>query len=349
MGGENDRGWRESSRARAASAFPSVAVIIPCWNAERWIARAIQSVLDQDYPNLELIVVDDGSSDRSLEIVKGFGDRLILESGPNGGPAHARNKGLALSDSEFIQFLDADDYLEGALISGMVDAAVARGADLVLGPTVIETPDGKRSARTGCASIMPNPDLVRAWLDGAYVQTGGQFWRRAFLNEIGGWDPRVLRMDDVEIALRGLLAGAKVTISHDGVAVWCNYDDPLRRSRRVDPATWRSTAECLTRLAQVAAERQPGLELIFARELYSVARGAMAHGSHQIGVAALKNARALGLRGHPGSRRRALLCRLIGMPLAEYAVISVRITRTALKRLRRRIQAKLWARTATAA
>jgi hypothetical protein len=349
MAGENNRHGRESARAPASSAPPSVAVIIPCWNAEPWIARSIQSVLDQDYPNLSLIVVDDGSPDQSLEIVKSFGDRLTWLTGPNAGAPEARNRGEAVSDSEFVLFLDADDYIEGPLISGMVAAAVAGGADLVLGPTVIESPDGKRSARTGCAANSPNPDLVRAWLKGAYVQAGGQLWRRTFLNEIGGWDARVRRIDDMEIALRGLLAGAKVAISHPGVAVWCNHDDPRRLSRQVDEKAWRSIQQTLSRLGQVAAECYPGLELDFARELYAVARRALAHGCHRAGVAALENARALGLRGHPGSPRRALLCRMIGMPRAEYLVIGVRLIRTTLKRFRRRLRARFTTRPASSA
>ena len=75
---------------------PSISVIIPCWNAEKWIARAIQSVLDQDYPNKEIIVIDDGSTDGSLEIIKSFGDKIRWETGPNRGACAARNTGLAI-------------------------------------------------------------------------------------------------------------------------------------------------------------------------------------------------------------------------------------------------------------
>ena len=308
-----------------------MAVVIPCWNAEQGIGRAIQSVLDQDYPNLQLFVVDDGSTDRSFEIIKRFGARLTCVTGPRAGASSARNRGAALSDAEFIQFLDADDYFEGPLISSMVSAALAENADLVLGPTIIESSDGHRSVRTGTDSIMANPDLVRAWLAGAYVQVGGQLWRRTFFDGIGGWDGRLRRIDDVDIALRGLLAGARVAISHGGVAIWDNHNHPGRQSRRSDETAFRSILESLTRLGLTAAERYPGLELDFARELYAVSRRAMANGHPSAGLAALNGARMLGLRGHPGTPGRALLCRMIGMLAAEHIIIGVRKARTGLK------------------
>src|SRR5262249_22564429 len=87
---------------------PSISVVIPCWNAERWISRAIKSVLGQDYPNLEIIVIDDGSTDNSLEIVKSFGDKVRWWTGPNRGACVARNTGLAMADCTYVMFLDAD-------------------------------------------------------------------------------------------------------------------------------------------------------------------------------------------------------------------------------------------------
>jgi GT2 family glycosyltransferase len=316
---------------------PSVTVVIACLNAERWIARAIQSVFDQDYPHVALVVIDDGSTDRSLEFIKSFGARLTWETGPNSGAAHARNRGLELSTSEYVQFLDADDYLEGPLVSGLVRAALAKNADLTLGSTVIESTDGKRSARTGSACSMPNPEMVRAWLEGSYVQTGGMFWRREYLNRIGGWDRSDPRHDDVELALRALLDGARVAVAYGGVAVWCDHAGPARQSRRGEPGTWAATVVWLGRHGTLAASRHPGLELTFARELYALARRAFASGRHHAGVRALREARRLGLRGHPGSRRREILCRMVGMPLAEYVVIGARVSRSALKRLRRNL------------
>src|ERR1700722_9877011 len=97
-----------------------VSIIIPCYNAERWVQEAVESCLNQSYPNIEIIVVDDGSTDRSLEILRRYGPRIKLKSGPNRGGNVARNQGFALSSGRYIQYLDADDYLEPDKIARQV-------------------------------------------------------------------------------------------------------------------------------------------------------------------------------------------------------------------------------------
>lgn len=88
---------------------PLISVIMPAYNALPYIDQAIRSVLDQDYPNIELIVVDDGSRDGTPELAEQFGDRVKVLRQKNAGPAAARNRGIAESRGDFIAFLDADD------------------------------------------------------------------------------------------------------------------------------------------------------------------------------------------------------------------------------------------------
>ncbi len=90
---------------------PAVSVIIPCYNAEKWITEAVESALGQSHGNIEVVVVDDGSSDRSVDRLRAFGSRIVLETGPNRGGCAARNQGVELSQGDWIQFLDADDLL----------------------------------------------------------------------------------------------------------------------------------------------------------------------------------------------------------------------------------------------
>lgn len=85
---------------------PLVSIIIPCYNSELYIAEAIECSFNQTYSNVEVIVVDDGSTDRSVEIIKSFGDRIRFEKIDHQGACAARNRGLELSQGEFIQFLD---------------------------------------------------------------------------------------------------------------------------------------------------------------------------------------------------------------------------------------------------
>jgi glycosyltransferase involved in cell wall biosynthesis len=107
-----------------------VSVIIPCFNAEQWLREAIDSCIKQTYSKVEIIVVDDGSTDHSLEIIKSYEDRVIWESGPNRGGSYARNRGFALSSGNYIQYLDADDYLLPQKIEEQVCCLKDTGGDV---------------------------------------------------------------------------------------------------------------------------------------------------------------------------------------------------------------------------
>lgn len=92
-----------------------ISVIIPAYNAEKTIERCLNSVIEQSYTNVEVIVVDDGSKDRTLSIANEVAkndSRVKVISKQNGGAASARNVGIKLASGEFITFLDADDYIE---------------------------------------------------------------------------------------------------------------------------------------------------------------------------------------------------------------------------------------------
>src|SRR2546427_4231674 len=88
---------------------PVVSVVIPVYNGERYLADAIQSVLDQTYQNLEVIVVDDGSTDGSAAVAKRFGDAIRYVRQANGGVCQARNTGISVARGTYLAFLDQDD------------------------------------------------------------------------------------------------------------------------------------------------------------------------------------------------------------------------------------------------
>ena len=91
---------------------PLVSIIMPAYNTQSYIVEAIASVLEQSYAHFELIVIDDGSTDDTLALAKGFDDcRIILKHQANAGVSMARNLGLSLASGEYITFLDADDVL----------------------------------------------------------------------------------------------------------------------------------------------------------------------------------------------------------------------------------------------
>lgn len=110
-----------------------VSIIVPVYNAEKHLADAIQSVLDQTYSNFELIAVNDGSTDRSLEILQRFTDqRVRIINKENTGVSDTRNVAIKAATGEFVCFLDADDYYSPCYIQRMYETAIANDADMVV-------------------------------------------------------------------------------------------------------------------------------------------------------------------------------------------------------------------------
>jgi glycosyltransferase involved in cell wall biosynthesis len=104
-----------------------ISVIIPVFNGQRYLSEAITSVLSQTYAPLEIIVVDDGSTDATAEIVRRFGPAVQYHHQANQGPAVARNLGVLIASGEMLAFLDADDFWHVEKISKQVSLLVAQG------------------------------------------------------------------------------------------------------------------------------------------------------------------------------------------------------------------------------
>ena len=103
-----------------------VSCVIPVYNGARYLAESIESVLAQEYRPLEVIVVDDGSTDGTGAVLDAFGDRIRSFRQENGGPSVARNRGMEMSRGEFIAFLDADDLWVPDKLRLQLDAMEAR-------------------------------------------------------------------------------------------------------------------------------------------------------------------------------------------------------------------------------
>lgn len=105
---------------RSVPSRPLVSIVTPTYNMGRYLEETIRSVLSQDYPNIEYIVMDAGSTDETLAILKKYGDRLVFYSGPDEGTADAINKGFERSRGSVFAYLNADDiYLPGAISTAM--------------------------------------------------------------------------------------------------------------------------------------------------------------------------------------------------------------------------------------
>lgn len=195
-------------------ASPSlVSVIIPVYNCKRFVAEAVQSVLDQDYPNKEIIVVDDGSTDGTLEVLRGFGDAIRLIAQKNAGPPVARNNGLHEARGDYVAFLDADDvWFQGKLATQVahLDAHPDVGTVLTNWHLWPAGPDGQYHRPDFFARPMGDPSLDdpnSGWLYNrllfdCVLLTTTVMMRSSVVKAVGDFDVTLFNGDDYDYWLR---------------------------------------------------------------------------------------------------------------------------------------------------
>lgn len=191
-----------------------VSTIIPTYNRAHIICEAVDSALAQTYRHIEVIVVDDGSKDDTLELLKGYGDRIRVISQANGGPAAARNRGIAVSRGELVAFLDSDDIWLPEKIKQQVILLERAGASVpcCLCNILMKWKSGDR-ASFDIALLKPsaeeglwlNVDEVLATRSVLFNQ--GIIIRREVLDKIGGFDENIRYLEDYEFPLRLSLEG----------------------------------------------------------------------------------------------------------------------------------------------
>ena len=219
-----------------------VSILIPCYNAERWIAQAIESALTQTWTEKEVIVVDDGSTDGSLEIIKHYADCIRWETGPNRGGNVTRNRLLELARGEWIQYLDADDYLLPDKISKQMAFLSAHPiTEIVFGPWIMEHWSERGSLRVLLEIHEPRDPwiLLPLWF---LPQTGGPLWRRDALIEVGSWKPDQPCCQEYDLYLRLLMAGKSFAYCPEAGAIYrqwgdhtvCKRDKPETLRQRLD-------------------------------------------------------------------------------------------------------------------
>src|SRR5829696_2208589 len=181
---------------------PTISAIIPAYNAERFIADAVRSVLDQSIPVLECVVVDDGSSDRTAEIVDAFGARASVVRQANRGVSAARNRGVARSRGQLLAFLDADDSWHPERLERQLDALAAAPAHeaVVCATRVVD--DG--GAELGTVSPDPRVSVERLllWRSTTVSVSSNLLVRREAFEAIGGFDESLSNSADWDLLLR---------------------------------------------------------------------------------------------------------------------------------------------------
>ncbi|MEY4765089.1 MAG: hypothetical protein RI907_1762 [Pseudomonadota bacterium] len=191
-----------------------VSVIVPCHNARRYIEAALASATSQTHPNLQIIVIDDGSTDDTAAIVRERFPQVTLMSQPNGGVSSARNLGLKLAEGEFIAFLDADDVWHPQKVEAQL-ALLQAHPDVLLcrSDRVDSLTDFDARQDLTAQSGLPRHHLVAALHDSfhhPYFATSTVMVRRRAIERTGGFDPRLRIAEDIDFYLRVLLQAPEV-------------------------------------------------------------------------------------------------------------------------------------------
>jgi len=190
---------------------PLVSVIIPAYNAQAFLSEAIESLQEQDYNPLEIIVVDDGSTDRTAEIIARMGDSIRYSYQYNSGPAAARNKGLTMAHGEIIAFLDSDDLWPGDKLHTQVRWLVNNPKiDVVMGRVQyvgLFTPRELKIPFEGSDKTLVNTYL------------GCCVFRREVFDKVGIFDETLRYSEDHDWFLRAREQGISITII-DKVALY---------------------------------------------------------------------------------------------------------------------------------
>ncbi|MHB8636578.1 MAG: glycosyltransferase family 2 protein [Fimbriimonadaceae bacterium] len=231
-----------------------MSVVIPCYNQAKYIRACIESVIKQG-PHVEVVVVDDGSTDGSGGIIQEFSPALRFVTQANGGPSAARNAGFAVSRGNLVCFLDGDDLLcPGFAEAILACARESPEADVLVSAWRVLGTDGALSGFL--APPVTNEDAFHSWLRRGWGPPMCFTVRREMLNAVGPFDPdrAVVGNEDWDMWLRIAGAGARFklcpgaeavyrmttgSVSSNALRQWGSRREVLAKALELHPGCWK--------------------------------------------------------------------------------------------------------------
>lgn len=198
-----------------------ISVVLPVFNGERYIKKAIDSVLNQSLDDFELIIVNDGSTDNTLEIINGFNDkRIILINQENRGPGAARNRALEIAKGEYVMFLDCDDWFFEDAFETAYSEASQKDTDITIFQ-IIKFDSGNFSENNWFnlnnfnetfENRVFNPHECRDFLFDISVSACQKIFKREFLNKINARFPEGIYFEDMPFFFYTFLNAERISI-----------------------------------------------------------------------------------------------------------------------------------------
>ena len=260
-------------------ASPLVSVIIPCHNARWYVGDAIESALRQTYEPKEVILVDDGSIDDSVAVVRRFPRVTVVRQANKGGSA-ARNAGFRASRGKYVQFLDADDFILPGKTAAQVAALQSTCSDLAYGDWKYLYCNRDRCAFSELQVPPPPERLLEEILAGFTVLLpSSTLMTRSLVDRVSGWRESLSAAQDTDMWIRSLLAGARTCYVPGYSAIWRQWS-VQSTSKGKNGHKYRCGA-ILRGMARARLDRMGGLR---RRYRYAIAVGYLqiARGCHRI-------------------------------------------------------------------
>ncbi len=166
--------------------YGTVSIIVPIYNVERYISRCVESLMQQDYINIQIILVDDGSTDKSLEIVNDLAktdERIVVIHKNNGGVSSARNNGIKAARGQYLMFVDGDDYVESDYVSYFVNLVETSDCDVGFNTNYFSVGNGC----SGGNRFVISSEKAIEWIysDKIFVAVWNKIYRAALLKQTG--------------------------------------------------------------------------------------------------------------------------------------------------------------------
>jgi GT2 family glycosyltransferase len=243
-----------------ASGAPLVSIVVPCYNAERYVGEALDSALAQTHAPVEVIAVDAASTDGTRAVLRRYADRVrIIKVEAGRGPGGARNAGLCVAKGEFVQFLDADDLLEPEKVETAL-RLFHDGVDVVFCRNEYFRDDAPRSRprllellirRVG-SGMAWDPTRAAEYILRQEVQTSMPLHRTASLRAGGGFREKLWSLEDTELHFRLAVRGARFR-RQDRVLVRCRHHGSPFRLRQL-PGRYVESLRALEIIRGVAVQ-----------------------------------------------------------------------------------------------
>jgi glycosyltransferase involved in cell wall biosynthesis len=213
---------------------PLISILIPVYNCETWVGAAIASALAQTWSNKEVIVFDDGSTDRTPDVIRSFGSEIRVDRQRLGGQNFSRNRLTALSRGQWLVFLDADDELMPDNVAQKL--AYADNTDVLYGSMEMARFAGPDKLSAHIETAVEYTDGWWAAFNWSFPNSSAMMFRRTALLDVGGWPTNVENCTDFALYFRLLLGNCRFRAVPEAVSLYrhwssnqASYENRLRK------------------------------------------------------------------------------------------------------------------------